>query len=103
MLVNSVSYTSSCLNFKTSSQRGFKIWARLAKQNMRSTPVMLSLFVSTQGDYLWQQREEGFKAVEETQKQGIIKPSVSSWALPVVLVKKKRWLDKVLCGLPQTE
>ena len=35
------------------------------------------------------QREEAFKAVEDMQKQGIIKPSVSPWASPVGLVKKK--------------
>ena len=35
------------------------------------------------------QREEAFKAVEDMQKQGIIEPSVSPWASPVMLVKKK--------------
>ena len=35
------------------------------------------------------QREEAFKAVEDMQKPGTIEPSVSPWASPVVLVKKK--------------
>lgn len=35
------------------------------------------------------QHEEAFKAVEDLQKQGIIEPSVSPWASPVVLFKKK--------------
>ena len=35
------------------------------------------------------QREEAFKAVEEMHAQGIIEPSASPWASPVVLVKKK--------------
>lgn len=43
------------------------------------------------------QREEAFKAVEEMHAQGIIEPSTSPWASPVVLVKKKRWWYQILC------
>lgn len=43
------------------------------------------------------QREEAFKAVEEMHAQGIIEPSISPWASPVVLVKKKRWWYQILC------
>ena len=56
-----LSCTSSCLNSKTSSQKDLKISARLAYQNMRSTPVMLFLFASTQGDYLWHSARKPLK------------------------------------------
>ena len=50
-------------------------------------------------------KREAFKAIEDMEKQGIVKPSTSPWSLPVVLVRKKygctrfsvdyRWLNDV--------
>lgn len=33
----------------------------------------------------------------------IVIPSTSPWAAPIVLVQKKRWAFKILCGLPEHE
>ena len=41
--------------------------------------------------------------IKEMLKDGVVRPSASPWASPVVMVKKKGWLKVVLCKLPQSE
>ena len=42
-------------------------------------------------------QDEAHKAVTEMLEKGLIESSTSPWALPVVLIKKKRWQLEVLC------
>jgi len=43
-------------------------------------------------------REEVNKIIEDMRKQGVIEESQSPWILSAVLVKKKEWNNKILCG-----
>ena len=44
-------------------------------------------------------REKVAQLIREMQEQGIVQPSSSAWASPVVLVPKKRRIFAFLCGL----
>ena len=41
--------------------------------------------------------------VKEMLRDGVIRPSISPWASPVVMVKKKRRIHEVLCRFPKGE
>ena len=45
-------------------------------------------------------KDEVNQAVEEMREQGVIEATQSPWFLPIVLVRKKRWYESVLRGLP---
>ena len=50
---------------------------------------MLNQLSSPQGGCQWLFADEDHKALERLQTQGVIWPSTSPWALPILLVKKK--------------
>ena len=48
-------------------------------------------------------REEVCGLLKQMQEKDVIQQSSSPLASPIVLVKKKRWNHKILCGLPQNQ
>jgi len=51
-----------------------------------------------------QMREKVNKIIKEIKDQDIIEKSISPWISPTGdLSKKEGWMDKILCGLPQSK
>lgn len=46
--------------------------------------------------------KEEIYATQELQNKGIIRPSSSPWASPLVLVKKEKWGNKSMCRIQRT-